>query len=171
MRTAVTLEGFKELDAALADMTKAVAKQVMRRALAKAAEPMAELARGFAPVDSGNLKGSIIVSTKLAGGGAGKQAFGKVMSSGGTRGEAVAAARDANRGQSLVEMYVGPGQHPQGIFQEFGTVNHPPQPFMRPAFDQDALPLIDRLKPLLAAEIDKAAQRAARKAARLAARA
>jgi hypothetical protein len=42
----------------------------------------------------------------------------------------------------------------------------PAQPFLRPAFDAEAGPSVDRLKPLLMAEIEKAVQRRAARAAR-----
>ena len=59
---------------------------------------------------------------------------------------------------------------PQGIWQEFGTVNQPPQPFMRPAWDGGKDALLDGIADDLWAEISKAAARQAKKAARLAAK-
>jgi hypothetical protein len=44
----------------------------------------------------------------------------------------------------------------------------PAQPFLRPAFDAEAGPSLDRLKPILASEIDKAVSRRAARAARAA---
>ena len=60
---------------------------------------------------------------------------------------------------------------PQGSLQEFGTKNHGPQPFMRPAWDAGKDQALDDVKTALGAEIEKAAQRAARKQARLIAKA
>ena len=66
-------------------------------------------------------------------------------------------------------MFVGAGPLPSAWTQEFGTRHHSAQPFMRPAFDQDHLSLLDRLKVELWADIQKAIARAERRAARLAA--
>src|SRR3546814_13925652 len=73
---------------------------------------IAKMARAIAPVDEGNLRESIDVSTRLA------------RSQAGDKGAL-----------APVEMYVGPGQHPQAITQEFGTIKEAAQPFMRPAWD------------------------------------
>src|SRR3546814_8806998 len=70
------------------------------------------MARAIAPVDEVNLRESIDVSTRLA------------RSQAGDKGAL-----------APVEMYVGPGQHPQAITQEFGTFKEAAQPFMRPAWD------------------------------------
>jgi CheY-like chemotaxis protein len=78
--------------------------------------------------------------------------------------QAMRAIRRAS--ESLVELYVGPGQHPQAITQEFGTSFHPPQPFMRPAWDQTQRPMIEDIKRELWADIQRTAARAARRAAR-----
>jgi GAF domain-containing protein len=68
--------------------------------------------------------------------------------------------------RAAVEMFVGAGPLSSAHTQEFGTVHHAPQPFMRPAWDQDHKALLQRLGQLMAAEIDKAVTRAARRAAR-----
>src|SRR3546814_12841460 len=69
------------------------------------------MARAIAPVDEGNLRESIDVSTLLA------------RSQAGDKGAL-----------APVDMYVGPGQHPQAITQEFGPFTEAAQPFMRPAW-------------------------------------
>ena len=62
------------------------------------------------------------------------------------------------------------GAPPQGVWQEFGTVNHSPQPFMRPAWDGGKDKLLDGIADDFWTEIEKAAARQAKKAARLAAK-
>jgi HK97 gp10 family phage protein len=168
----VRLEGFAELERELDRLGKATAQKAsLRRALKKAAQPMVDIAKGLAPVRAGHLRESIKYSTQLAAGDAGKAAFAQTLRSGGSRDEAVAALRDARRSQSSVVAYIGPGQNPQAIFQEFGTINHPPQPFLRPAWDQDKMALLDRLKAEIWADIQRTITRMDRKAAREAARA
>lgn len=154
----VRVEGLREIDLALGELGKATGRNVMRRVAVKRLEPMAEVARRLAPDDpatGGNdLRSSIAVSTKLGG----------------------YAKRLNKRSKSEAEAHMGPaGQGgvkapPQGSLQEFGTVNHPPQPFMRPAWDGGKDKLLDGIKDDLWQAIEKAAERQARKTARLAAR-
>ena len=61
----VRIEGLSELKAALRALPDATAKNVVRRVLSKRGEPIAERARQLVPVDKGELKASIAVSTKL----------------------------------------------------------------------------------------------------------
>lgn len=96
--------------------------------------------------------------------------------------KAVTALKDARRAFKASNppaiLYMGPtreGWH--GHFVEFGTAphvnggkfagtSHPgtaPQPFMRPAFDTEARPTIERLKPLVWVEIRKNAARMAKR--------
>src|SRR3546814_5274143 len=89
---------------------KAMGRRAGLNALRQGGEPIAKMARAIAPVDEGNLRESIDVSTRLA------------RSQAGDKGAL-----------APVEMYVGPGQHPQAITQEFGTFKEAAQPFMRPA--------------------------------------
>ncbi|WP_417585130.1 HK97-gp10 family putative phage morphogenesis protein [Pelagibacterium sp.] len=160
MAKTVRVEGLKEIDAALADLSKATARNILRRTGIKALEPVAATARNLAPDDpatSGNdLKSSITVGTKLSP----RQA--KIARSNIRRGLA---------DKSFVEVYAGPGPDPAAHNQEFGNINHGPQPFMRPAWAGNKDKVLDIVKTESWAEIEKAAKRAERKAARLAAKA
>lgn len=142
MAVTVKIDGLREMDAALAELSKAVAKNTLIRVGKAALEPMAEVARSLAPDDpatGGNdLKASIIVGTKLTP----RQ-----------RGLAKKEPKD------FATVYMGTAD-PSGIFQEFGTINHGPQPFMRPAFASEARSTIDRVASGLKPEIDKSVARA-----------
>lgn len=173
MKTFVKTEGFKELDDALGQFSKATARNVLRRALIKAGEPIAAKARLLAPDDpdgpADDVKNSITVSVRTANK-VGKAAYASAKHSGKTDAEAVDAMRSAQRHAkgrgSFAEVDVGPsaGRNARvGILQEFGTSHHPPHPFMRPAWaahKHDALVLISQH---LGEEIEKAAARAAKK--------
>ena len=149
MRVKVTTTGFRELEAALADIEKkATQKGIMRRALKKAAQPMADAAQAAAPVDGGGLAASVGMSTKLSKRQAGKHRW---MS---------------RNSKAAVEMFVGAGPLSSAHNQEFGNINHSAQPFMRPAWDSEAHPTVDRLGGEMWAEIEKTAARAARQAAK-----
>jgi HK97 gp10 family phage protein len=170
----VRTEGFAELNRALEELGKvATQKASLRRAAIKALQPMADLAQSLAPRRIGHLADSITVSTRAHGAtDAGRAAFGAALQSGASRAEATQALRDARRSDAgTVFVHMGPGRHPQAITQEFGTSFHPPQPFMRPAWDAEGMATLDRLATELWADIQRTAARQARRAARQAARA
>ena len=185
MSATIKVEGLKELEAQLERLSKAAGKAALRRAGVKAMQPMAEIARGLAPRDTGDLAGSIAVGAKAVDGGAdiGKREFGAVMRAGGSVGEARAALRDARRSAtasgnlSAVELYMGPTKPAtkreavKAIVNEFGSYKMAPQPFMRPAWDQDREALLERVKAEMWTEIQKAIVRAEKRAARAAAKA
>lgn len=174
MKLTVKVEGLRELDRALGELPKATGRNVLKRALMKAGGPMAEHARRLAPFDEGDLRKSIAVSPKL-GTKAGTSEFAAAMQAGLGKDAAVRAMRDARRAaagsQSFAEVYVGAGRNPQAHLQEFGTVHHAAQPFLRPAFESEKRGALVIFKVELEQEIAKAAKRLARKAARLAAKA
>lgn len=171
MKFSMKIDGLRELDAALAEFPKATARNVLKRAGTKAMQQMAETARRLAPDDPKttglDLHTSIAVSAKIKND-AGKAAYASVMRAGGSRADARAALVDsarANGQDSFVMLYMGPGKGgAHGVLQEFGTVNHGPQPFMRPAFDQHAKDVPAAVGRELKTEIAKAAERARRKA-------
>jgi HK97 gp10 family phage protein len=166
MRGRVRFEGLRELDRNLGQLTKSAARGALRRVGIKALRPMADTAKALAPRDQGDLIESITVGTKVSGADAGKQAFASVMASGGSRTDAGAALRAARAGNATMTVYMGPGRHPQAITQEFGTFNQPPQPYMRPAWDQHKGPLLDDLKVQLFDEITRSIIRQQRRLAR-----
>jgi HK97 gp10 family phage protein len=162
------VEGLKELDAALGEMGKATARNVMMRALKKSAQPIADSMKALVVVDTGTLRESIMVSTRTVAA-AGAKAFAEAKAGGATIGDARAAARAANKGakgkDTFAQVFVGPSSGVRhGWFLEFGTENHSARPFVRPAFDVGAPHSLASLKTDLAAEIEKARARAAKKA-------
>lgn len=143
MKITVRLEGLKAIQDALHELPRATARNVMKRVLTKRAQPIAEAARRRAPVDRGDLRDAIAVSTKL------------------TRRQKGLRRKD---GPKDVEVFVGPGPLPQAHLQEFGTSNQPAQPFMRPAWDTEKDGVLEGIKADMWAEIEKAANRIARRA-------
>jgi hypothetical protein len=142
MAVTMKLRGARELDAALGELSKATAKNTLIRVGKAALEPMADVANALAPDDpatGGNdLSGSYIVGTKLN-----------------TRQRRLAKKESKH----FATVYMGTND-PAGVLQEFGTVNHPPQAHVRPAFAQEARPTIDRVATLMEPEIRKSAMRA-----------
>lgn len=140
-----TIEGLAELQVALRELPDATAKNVLRRVGKQALQPIADAAAQRAPVDQGTLRDSIHVGTKLS-------------------------RRQKSKHKKIseddVEVFVGAGPVPQAIWQEFGTVNHPAHPFLRPAWDAGKDTVINTIADLLWVEIQKSAARIARKAAK-----
>ncbi|MBB4001591.1 HK97-gp10 family putative phage morphogenesis protein [Aurantimonas endophytica] len=152
MAATVKVEGLKELEIALEQLPRSTGKAALRRVLRKAAQPVADAATAKAPRDEGNLQASIGVGTKL------------------TRRQRGVHKKMFKDDKASVEIFVGAGGLPQAITQEFGTVDHGPQAFLRPSWDAHKDGVLDSIKADLWAEIEKAAKRHARKTARLAAK-
>ena len=167
-RTTVKISGLKQLDSALTELSKGAARGALRRALIKAAEPMRAAAERNAPEDIGELKRSIVLTTRIDNQ-AGRAEYANVMKSGGSKSQAVQAMRDARRGQgvgeSFAEAYMGPEKGSKrlaikSVVQEFGSSRQSAQPYMRPAFDAEAANVINRVGDELSAEISKSVRRA-----------
>jgi HK97 gp10 family phage protein len=148
MTVTMKLDGFDGFEQNLAQLEKlATRRAVARRSLIKAAQPMADLAQGMAPVgDTNTLAPSIMVGTKLS------------------KRQAALHRKMFRNDRAAVEVFVGAGPLSSAHTQEFGTAHHGPQPFMRPAWDSDHKALLQRLGEIMAKEIDKAIMRQARKA-------
>ncbi len=127
-----SVSGFAGLDTALARLAGGVSEEKLRSLLHEGGEIIAKEARRLAPVDTGTLRDSIEVTDDRD-----ARLYGKLNGSG-------------------ISVYVGPvGSTEDGDvfyakFQEFGTVNHGAQPFMRPAIaskrpEAEAL-ILSRLK-------------------------
>ncbi|MEM7301916.1 MAG: HK97-gp10 family putative phage morphogenesis protein [Pseudomonadota bacterium] len=113
MKTKITVDGFRDVERALAGLEKEVSRRsVARSALKKGGAVFASTARRLSPIDDGALRRSIGVGTKLD-----------------------KAARAGHVRKDPVEVFAGAGPVPQAVQQEFGNENHPAQPFMRPAWD------------------------------------
>lgn len=129
----------------------ALQQNTLRRALVKAAQPMADAARSMAPDDprtpAPDLKSSIGVATQL------------------TR-------RHRDEKENEVEVYVGPTrQAGRSVLNyasnvEFGTFRATSHPYLRPAFDATRDQVFELLRKELAAEIEKTIARATRKQAK-----
>ncbi len=136
MKVTVKLEGLRELDAKLGQFKASTAKSVLRRVGRKALAPVDEAWRLAAPQLSGHLADSGSIGSKL------------------TRSQ-----RAAHERESFVEVFAGPGPHPQAIQQEFGNENHPAQPFLRPAWEDNKDRVFDIVGRELGIEIEKSAGR------------
>jgi HK97 gp10 family phage protein len=142
------VEGLSDLLEALQELPKATNNNVLKRFLMDVAEPIRGDAERNAPHRTGKLQRSISTGTKLS-----------------------RRQKSQHIKQSAVEIFVGPASMTRAITQEFGTSQHGPKPYMRPAWDSNKKRALETMRDLLAAEIEKARARLARKAARQAAKA
>jgi len=149
----IQLTGFAELDAVLEELEKhATRKASARRALRRAAQPMADLANQLKPDDPRTSGTDDAI----------QYAVSTVLSPRQRR----LHRRLFRDDRAAVEMFVGALPNPAAVQQEFGNVNHPPQPSMRPSWDQDHRALLDRLSVELRADLERTIARARRRAAR-----
>lgn len=149
--------GIREMGEALKEFPKATRKNIVRRTLIDAVQPMADLAAAKAPYLFGDLRLSISASPRLAKGLRADKPQ-RVPGSGQFR----------TAKSSLVVVYVGPGRHPQGVIKEFGREGDPATPFLRPAFRAEARASLERITVSFRKNLDAAAARAERKAMRAA---
>lgn len=159
-----TLHGVRELDRALAELPRSVGKTVLRRAATETLRPVRDAARALAPRGAeGKPRGksvatSIHVRAKLKR----SQAAGRQK-----QGDVEAFVGSTAPHAHLVEWGSGPRyQKTTGRY----TGQMPPQPFMRPAWDQGKAGMLDKLPKALWAEVYKAARRLRVQSERLVAR-
>ncbi len=148
----VEMLGLGDIDQALRDLVKPLtARNVVVKGLRVALEPMRDEMIQLAPEDQGDLKRGIGITRKLS----------------------RRQRRMAKRGvRSDVEVYLGPdvsyaqNASSKAVVQEFGSVDQPPQPYIRPAWERHKREVAPRFAEAVKPEITRAAQRLERKAAR-----
>lgn len=152
------IEGLKDLERMLEQLSKSMGKTVLRNALKKAGQPIADAATAnVARIDTGALRDSMAVSTKLK------------------RSQKAGGYRD----RTAVNVFVGPEakRAPHAHLVEFGTGPRfqkktgrytgqmPAAPFMRPAFDATKEKALDIFIKEAAAELLKSVKRLRKRAA------
>jgi HK97 gp10 family phage protein len=148
----VKVEGFKELEKALAELPKATAKNVAKRTLMEAAEPVDEAATANAPFMRGKLERSVVTGTKLTRRQKGRSAS---WTGSGFRSES----------KNYVEVHIGT-KLSRGMFTEFGTFKDRAQGWFTKAWHSTQMKALDIIKERLGEQISKAATRLAKKRAK-----
>jgi len=141
MVTRVRMDGLKDLEKALLELSQKEAKRIGRAAVRKAARQIANAAKDRVPVREGRLKRAIEVRVQQRfADGSRKGIIDAIVR---VSGRAGPRPRKSDR-QSTVKGKLGParynyqiGSAPNvyGAFIEFGTGDTRPLPFMRPAWD------------------------------------
>lgn len=109
----VRVEGLRDLEKRLSKLEKdATKKTIARNALKVGGKVISDTARRLAPFQYGGLRKGIDVGTRLS-----------------------RSQRSRHIKRDPVEVFAGASATSSATQQEFGNVNHPAQPFMRPAFD------------------------------------
>lgn len=142
MKIRVKVEGLKELEKVMGNLSAATNKRAARQVLMDVGEQLADDASHLAPDDPAT--GGFDLHTTVR---AGRRA---------TRGA-------KHRKESPVEVLIGPRSRHQQLV-EFGTSKTPAQPFMRPTWDGGKDWALKEISSQLMARIEKAAARAAKKA-------
>lgn len=145
-KTTFEIEGLSDLEAALKELPRATARNVLLRTLKAQAQPIADAGEALAPRRSGKLSESYQVSTKLS------------------------KSQKRTKKQSDVEVYVGPTSHPKSVQTEFGNAHQAAHPHLRPAWDGNYRQVLAGITETLRGEVEKARARLARKAERLVAK-
>lgn len=169
--TTVNLQGFAELEAKLAALPDKIAKRATGKAMRAAAKLVKGEIEQRAPVESGNLKGSVRITLRnrnLTGLAEYRDAM--------AAGAGIAAARSAMRGarsggdsagtRVLVRVAVNA---PHAHLVEFGTNERhhksgksvgrmPAHPFIRPAWDGTSMEALGTIRTTLASEVARAAK-------------
>lgn len=146
-RQTFKIEGLAELDEALTELSKATARAVLVRVLKEQGQPIRDAGEALAPKETGGLKASYAISTKLS-----------------------PRQKGLNSKESDVEVYIGPGPAAKGVQTEFGNAHQAAQPHLRPAFDGNVMKVLEGIRDSLAAEIEKTRARIAKRAERRAAK-
>jgi len=148
--TQFKIEGLADLERAFEEIGNVnQRKSSARRAMKKAAQPIADDAARLAPREFGTLSESITVGTKLS------------------KRQATLHRKMFKDDRAAVEMFVGAGPLSRAHNQEFGNENHAPQPFMRPALQKNVTGYLGTLGKEMWADLEKTAKRDANKAIRL----
>lgn len=159
------LTGLEGVNAALAELPKATSKNVVKRALIDAAEPMADDAAAHAARASGTLAQSITTTAsivKTQAGDSRRPGRDEVRAFVGPNYQRGGGKKPRAPHAHLVEFGTGPRWHKSGKF----VGQAPAQPFMRPAFDGGKSGFIERFSRAMLDQIDRAKARLARKFAR-----
>ena len=160
----VKIEGLSELDRQLKKLTGAVEGKIVRAGLNAANRVIRDAAKNLAPVDDGDLKKSIRVSSRV------DKRQGKITSKVVAGNKQVYYAHFIEYGTA--NYYTGSGDSKRSEYKiqpekrgalGFGSVivnsvSHPgvrPRPFMRPAFDQNVAKALEEFGKTIRKRIEK----------------
>ena len=143
------IEGLQELDEALVGLAEEFAvrnaKSVIVSSLKDGGKIIAKAGQANAPVRTGQLAESYIVSTQLS-----------------------RRQRQQRVKESAVEVYVGPTPHPKSIQTEFGNSHQAAHPHLRPAWDSNSRRVLDLIITRLSERLEQTRARLVKRRAKAA---
>jgi len=151
MGVTIKLEGIGEVDKALKALEaefgdKMARSKVLVPAVREALKPVLLEAKANAPKDSGGLEKSLIIEARRP---TRRDRRSKYV----TQTDTVIAAVTTASGKKLAKM--GIKSDARAIAQEFGTANHPAQPYLRTALESNAQTTVTNLAGILARRIER----------------
>lgn len=151
MGVSIKLEGIGEVDKALRALEiefgdKMAQSKVLVPAVREALKPVLAQAKANAPKDSGDLEKSLVIEARRP---TRRDKRSKYV----TQTDTVIAAVTTASGKKLAKM--GIKSDARAIAQEFGTANHPAQPYLRTALESNAQTTVNSLANILARRIEK----------------
>lgn len=129
----IEVDGLDELEAKLLELDKRVATRVVRGALRKSGQIVADSAKTKVPVDSGALKESI---GTIARKGKGKRTFQSLFVAPRERNKSAVAIANTFREDPIKGIFYG-------HIVEKGYGRQRPQPFLRPALDENVNEVVE----------------------------
>lgn len=143
MELNVQIEGLEQLKRAFDLLPKRVAVSAASKSVREGAKVIQKAARSKVPVDTGNLRRSIIV---------------KVLNKNRDAME-VAALIGPGRGYFSKKKNAKTGDGFYGFFLEYGTVKMKAKPFLRPAYDENKVAAQQAIVDVIGAAIESEAQK------------
>lgn len=141
------LEGVKE---AIRELGPKLSGRALRAAARKSFAPVLERARQLAPVDTGLLRESIVLESRVGKGGTSADAVVVV----GLRIRAVRGAAKLGRKTKSA--------HWRWHFPELGTAKQAARPFLRPALDENAQQVVDEFTRMARKQLEAALRKRAK---------
>lgn len=127
----IEIKGLEDILKKLNDLPDKLENKIIRSSLRKGANVIRDEARLFAPVGSGDLKKSIVVSGKR-----------------GKKGSIAFKIRPVAKKNGVTKFY--------GLSNEFGTSKMAAHPFMRPAFDKVGQEVLEKTIDAIKSKVEEA---------------
>lgn len=160
MSISVKIEGLKELQMALNTLPLEIQKRPLRSAVSAGAKVIEQEAEKRAPVRTGNLQKAIYRVRSRSESSVGRETYNVAV----RKGKATYADSAKNRRLGRAgKTYATQGLAYYWRFLEFGTVNMPARPFLRPAFEARKNDALRAMQEKLADAITKISKKLAKK--------
>jgi HK97 gp10 family phage protein len=149
----VKVQGLKELDMKLAELTRQLQTRALRQAVNAGAQIVKKAARAKVPIDTGLLRREIIAARSRRQSTFGRETFNILIRQ---KTKKYADTRANRRSRRVGKSYKVQGDAFYWRFVEFGTKHMAARPFLRPALANNQQAAINAIREKLAAAIQRA---------------